>query len=61
MQGPDGRFTQQTTFLPINPSVEEEGEGQTENSERRQITPTLNTSTETMEASFDFSSEADQS
>ena len=56
-RGPDGQFTQQTTFLPINTSTEEEEEeGQTENAEHRQSTPTLNTSTETMEASFEFSS-----
>ena len=57
MQGPDGRFIQQTTFLPINPSVEEEEEeGQSENAERRQSTPTPITSTETMEERFEFSS-----
>ena len=36
---------------------EEEEKKQIENAERRQRTPTLNTSTETMEASFEFSSQ----
>ena len=51
---PYRRFTQQTTFLPVNTSAEEEeeDEGQTENAEHRQSTPTPHPSTETIEASF---------
>ena len=54
-RGSDGRFTQQTTFLPINTSAEEEEEEeeeedeeeeeQAETTEHRQSTPTPNTAT----------------
>ena len=56
-RGQDGRFSQQTAFLPIKTSAEEEEEeGQTENAEHRQSNPTPNTSTWTMETSSEFSS-----